>query len=72
MGADVPADTNPGDRVRVVLLTTGEIVAGVVTSAFDDDPFSATSGAIAVEAGSAGQVAMAAADGEIAVLVSTG
>jgi hypothetical protein len=58
--------------VRVVLLTTGEIVDGVVTSAFDDDPFSATSGAIAVDADSAGQVAMAAADGDIAVLVSTG
>ena len=72
VGADVPANTNPGDRVRVVLLTTGEIVDGVVTSAFDDDPFSATSGAVAVEPDRAGEVAIAAADGEIAVLVSTG
>jgi hypothetical protein len=72
VAADVPIDTNPGDRVRVVLLATGEIVDGVITSAADDDPFSATSGAIAVEPGRSSEVAMAAADGEIAILVSTG
>jgi hypothetical protein len=72
VAADVPANTKPGDKVRVVLLITGEIVDGVITSAFNDDPFSATSGAIAVEADRAGEVAIAAADGQIAVLVSTG
>ncbi len=72
VSADVPTKTSPGDRVRVVLLTTGEVVEGVVTSVSDDDPFAATSGAIAVEPNRAGEVAMAAADGQIAVLVSTG
>lgn len=72
VAADVPADSNPGDRVRLVLLATGEVVEGVVTSAFSDDPFSAASGAVAVEPARAGEVAMAAADGQVAVLVSTG
>lgn len=72
IAADVPTDTSPGDRVRVVLLSTGEVVEGIVTSVGDDDPFAAASGAIAVEPDRAGEVAMAAADGQIAVLVSTG
>lgn len=70
--ADVPTNAKPGDRVRVVLLSSGEIVGGVVTSAITEDPFSNTSGSIAVEPSRASEVAIAAADGSIAVLVSTG
>jgi len=72
VAADVPPNSTPGDQVRVVMLATGEVVEGVVTTALDDDPFSTASGAIAVEPTRAGDVAVAAADGEIAVLVSTG
>ena len=72
VAADIPANVNPGDRVRVVLLSSGEMIDGVVTSAMSDDPFSTTAGAIAVKPGRAGEVAVAAAEGKIAVLVSTG
>jgi hypothetical protein len=72
VAADIPPNVRPGDRVRVVLLNSGEMVDGVVTSGFTDDPFSNASGAIAVESSRASEVAVAAADGSIAVLVSTG
>lgn len=72
VSADVPRGAIVGDNVRIVILTSGEIVEGFVASAAEDDPFGSTSGGVAVQASVASQVAVAATNGQIAVLVSTG
>ena len=72
VAADVPAIARAGDQVKIVLLDSGKVVEGVIASSVSDDPFAAASGGIAVAPASASEVAMAAADSRIAVLVSTG
>ena len=72
ISADVPPFARSGDRVRIVLLDSGKVVEGVIASSVPDDPFAAANGAIAVSPASASQVAMAAADSRIAVLVASG
>jgi SAF domain len=72
ISADVPAIARAGDEVKIVLLDSGKVIEGVIASSVPDDPFAAASGGIAVAPASASEVAMAAADSRIAVLVSTG
>jgi hypothetical protein len=72
ISADVPTIARAGDQVKVVLLDSGKVVEGVIAFSVPDDPFAATSGGIAVAPTSASEVAVAAADSRIAVLVSTG
>ncbi|MCZ6737626.1 MAG: hypothetical protein O7B77_06585 [Actinobacteria bacterium] len=72
ISADVPAIARAGDRVKIVLLDSGKVVEGVIAFSVPDDPFAAASGGIAVAPASASEVAVAAADSRIAVLVSTG
>lgn len=61
-----------GDEVRLVLLDTGAEVDGVVAHPGSDDPFAAADGGVAVPPESSAEVALAAANGRLAVLVSTG
>lgn len=72
ISADVPTISRVGDRVKIVLLDSGKIVEGVIASSAPEDPFAVASSGIAVAPASASEVAMAAADSRIAVLVSTG
>ena len=68
----LPAGAHAGDPVRVVLLDTGEQVEGFAATLGSQDPFGAAEGSIAVPPEWSSQVAVAAAAGRIAVLVSTG
>ena len=72
ISADVPAIARAGGRVKIVLLDSGKVVEGVIAFSVPDDPFAEASGGIAVAPASASEVAVAAADSRIAVLVSTG
>ena len=72
VGVTLPDGAAVGDDVRLVLLDTGEEVAGVIAHPGSDDPFAAADGGVAVPADSSAAVALAAADGRLAVLVSTG
>ena len=72
VSAPVPPDSAPGQKVKVILLDSGETIDGVVTAVSDNDPFAIESGAIAVESEHAADVAVASAAHRVAVLVSTG
>lgn len=71
VGVTLPDGAEVGDRVRLVLLDTGVEVEGVVAHPGSDDPFDAADGGVAVPSESSAEVALAAADVRLAVLVST-
>ncbi len=68
----VPVGSLPGDQVRLVLLETGREVAGVIAQTGSEDPFGATDGGVAVHPDHSAEVAIAAANGRLALLVSSG
>ncbi len=68
----IPAAARRGDRVRLVLVETGSVVDGVVASSVEADTFGSNLGTVAIAAENASEVATAAANGRVAVLVSTG
>lgn len=72
IGVTLPDGAEVGDDVRLVLLDSGSEVPGVVAHPGSDDPFAAADGGVAVPPGSSSEVAMAAANGRLAVLISTG
>lgn len=72
VGVTLPDGATPGDRVRLVLLDTGKEVEGVVAHPGSDDPFAAADGGVAVPSEASADVALAAANARLAVLVSTG
>jgi hypothetical protein len=72
VGVTLPDGADIGDDVRLVLLDSGEVVPGVVAHPGSDDPFAAADGGVAVPPESSSDVALAAANGSLAVLVSTG
>lgn len=72
VSADVPFGSVRGERARVVLLDTGQVVEAVIAAETTDDPFAATLGAVAVPSSSASDVAIAVATGRAAVLISAG
>ena len=72
VSAEVPVNARAGDAVTVVLLDTDAAVSGVIVTTSIDDGFSTSGSGIAIEPTSAISVARAAADGRIAVLISTG
>lgn len=72
VSTDVPLSAAVGDPVRLVMLEAGTTVEGVVASASVDDTFGVVSGGVAVPEEVAAEVATAAANGRLAVLVSTG
>ncbi|HEX6219547.1 MAG TPA: SAF domain-containing protein [Acidimicrobiia bacterium] len=72
VGVTLPDGAQAGDRVRLVLLDTGTEVEGVVAHPGSDDPFDAADGGVAVPAESSAEVALAAADARLAVLIATG
>ncbi len=72
VAVNLPEGARAGDDVRLVLLETGDEVDGVVAHPGSDDPFAAADGGVAVPPGMSSEVALAAANGRLAVLVSTG
>jgi hypothetical protein len=72
VGVSLPQGASPGDPVRLVLLDTGLEVEGVVAHRGSDDPFAAADGGVAVPEERSVDVAQAAANGRLTVLISTG
>ena len=72
LAIEVAPSARPGNPVKLVLLDTGVVVDGVVATPSSDDPFGVVTGGVAVSAAVAGEVAVAAANGRIAILISTG
>ncbi|MGD2043196.1 MAG: hypothetical protein PVJ28_06050 [Acidimicrobiia bacterium] len=72
VGVAFPDGVVTGDEVRLVLLDSGTEVDGVVAHPGSDDPFAAADGGVAVPPESSADVAQAAANGRLAVLISTG
>lgn len=67
----VPAGAVVGDPVKVIMLDSGSSVDGIVTSIPMTDAFSSIDGGVAVPEHNATEVAVAAANGRVAVLLST-
>jgi hypothetical protein len=72
VGVTLPVGAQAGDPVRLVLLDTGAEVEGVVAHPGSDDPFAAADGGVAVPPGQTAEVAVAAANARLAVLVGSG
>lgn len=69
---DLASGAARGDRAQVVLLDSETIASAVVVAAASDDPLNSGRGAVAVEAEYAAEVAAAAAEGRIAVMIESG
>lgn len=72
VAVDVPLESEVGDPVRVILLDEGRSVEGVVSAVGSSDGFTTSTGGVAVAPDAAPDVAAAAANGRVAVLVSAG
>jgi hypothetical protein len=72
VATDLPPQSKRGDRVRIVLLDSGETVDGVVASTENGDPFAVGEGAVAIPPDLAPEVARAVSEGRMVVLVGTG
>jgi hypothetical protein len=72
VGVTLPDGADVGEDVRLVLLDSGGEVPGVVAHPGTDDPFAAADGGVAVPPESSSEVAVAAANGRLAVLISSG
>ena len=72
VAVSLPDGVTVGDEVRIVLLDSGAEVEGVVAHPGSDDPFAAADGGVAVPPDNSAAVALAAATGRLAVLISTG
>lgn len=69
---ELPDGVRVGDPVRLILLETGNEVEGIIAHPGSDDPFAASDGGVAVPASAAAAAAIAASNGRVAVLISSG
>ncbi len=67
----LPQGARRGDEARVVLVDSGESVAAVVAAGASDDPLGTGTGSVAVGPEHAAEVAAAASEGRVAILVVT-
>jgi hypothetical protein len=67
----LPQGADRGDEARVILVDSGESIAAVVASGASDDPLGTGMGSVAVEPARAAEVAAAASDGRVAIMVLT-
>lgn len=72
IGVTLPDGADIGEDVRLVLLDSGEEIPGVVAHPGSDDPFAAADGGVAVPPDDSSDVAVASANGRLAVLISSG
>lgn len=68
---DLPQDATEGMDAQIVLLDTGRVVAGVVSTAPSDDPLGDSRGAVAVSPEVAADIASAVANGRAVVMLAT-
>lgn len=68
----LPDGAVAGDEVRVVLVDSGLDVPGVVANPPPDDTFATGDGTVAIPSEGSAEVALAAAQGRLVVLLSTG
>lgn len=66
----LPRGARGGDQSRIVLLDEGDVVSGVVVAGADDDPLGSSQGMVAVEPEHAAEVARAAAEGRVVVMIA--
>jgi len=69
---DVPPSARSGDRVRVVVVDSGQVIEGFVATVGNPDPFVMGGGSVAIPGEDAAAVAAASMNGRVVVLVSTG
>jgi hypothetical protein len=67
----LPRTAAAGDPARLVLLDSTEVADGVVVSPASDDPLGSGRGMVAVEPGLAPDVARAATEGRVAVMIGS-
>jgi hypothetical protein len=67
----LPQGADRGDEARVILVDSGETVPAVVASGASDDPLGTGMGSVAVEPERAAEVAAAASEGRVAIMVLT-
>ncbi|MEX1126140.1 MAG: hypothetical protein WEE53_10810 [Acidimicrobiia bacterium] len=67
----LPGSVRPGDRAEMVLLDTGSVVPAVVVAGVTDDPLGSGLGSVAVSGEHAAEVAAAAVNGRVAVMIAT-
>jgi hypothetical protein len=67
----LPATARPGDRAQMVLLDSGSVVPAVVVGGVAEDPLGSSLGSVAVSGEHAADVAAAAANGRVAVMIAT-
>ena len=72
ISAELPVTARRGDEVQVVVLDSGQVISGVVAESDDSDPFSDSTGSIAVDPTAAADVARAVASGRVSVMLSSG
>lgn len=68
----LPANARRGQTARVVLLDSGSVIEAVIAAAPSDDPFGTGMGSVAVGPEEAAEVAAAAANGRVAVMIKGG
>jgi hypothetical protein len=67
----LPVSARPGDQAQIVLLDSGSAVSAIVVAGAADDPLGSGLGTIAVPGEQAAEVAAAAVDGRVAVMIAT-
>lgn len=67
----LPTSADPGDRAEIVLLDNGSAVPAVVVAGVSDDPLGSGLGSVAVSGERAAEVAAAAVNGRVAVMIAT-
>lgn len=66
----LPSSAGPGDRAEMVLLDTGSVVPAIVVAGVVDDPLASGLGSVAVSGEHAAEVAAAAVNGRVAVMIA--
>jgi hypothetical protein len=67
----LPMGAGPGDNAEIVLLDSGAVVTAVVVTGVTDDALGSGVGSVAVSKDQAAEVAMAAVNGRVAVMIAT-
>ncbi len=67
----LPISARPGDEAQVVLLEAGSTVPAVVVAGSTDDPLGSGLGIVAVPGDHAADVAAAAVEGRVAIMIAT-
>jgi hypothetical protein len=68
----IPLSARPGDEAQIVLLDGGAAVSAVVVTGVAEDPLGSGLGTVAVPGERVAEVAAAAVDGRIAIMIATG